>query len=83
MASVTFTTSEVGLVRTFVYVITDQQNNSATVTAVQQLVTINQTTGTGLLKDGQALMLTLLQLLQTGLKPRVQGSGASSFFDYR
>lgn len=79
MASITATTSLAGTIRTVVYTITDMQNNAATVTAVGQLVTIAQTVGVGLLKDGQAELTTLLLMLQSGQQPLVQQHGASSF----
>lgn len=79
MATINATTSTVMNVRTVVYTITDMQGNAATVTSVGNYVTIAQTVGTGLLKDGQAELTTLLLMLQSGQQPLVQQHGASSF----
>jgi hypothetical protein len=82
MASITGTVVQGGSSpNTYTYVITDMAGSIQTITAVARIVTINQTTGTGMLRDGQALLNTLLQLLSTGKKPMVN-PGSNSFFDY-
>lgn len=75
MASITSTSSGA----TVVYTVTDMKGNALTVTALNGFVTIAQTVGTGVLKDAQAELTTLLLMLQSGQKPVVQPVGASSF----
>jgi len=64
----------------YVYVITDQAGNTLTVTAQTQYVTF-VSSATGLERDGQNLLVTLMLLLASGRKPLVQ-PGTTSFFDY-
>lgn len=81
MAALTSAVTTSGLVNTYTYTLTDQSGNIASIVAVGQIVTISMTTGAGLLKDGQAMLATLLELLASGRKPRVLATGSSSFYD--
>jgi hypothetical protein len=61
-----------------VYTITDNQGNTATVTAAPAPGTV-AFTSSGLMPDGQALLQTLLQMLDTGLRPKAIPGTAASF----
>lgn len=80
MATITGPSAPAATGGQYVYVITDQAGNTLTVTAQTQYVTF-VSSSTGIERDGQSLLVTLLLLLASGRKPLVQ-AGTSSFFDY-
>lgn len=62
-----------------VYVITDQANNTLTITAGTPPAGLTFVSSGALLTDGQVLLSTLMQLLSTGLRPNVILNTNASF----
>lgn len=73
MASITSSVSA----GTTTYVITDQSGNTATITAPAPPGVVSLSGG--VLPDGQALLTTLMLMLQTNLRPSVLVNTTASF----
>ena len=73
----TITSSVSGTTTT--YTITDQSNNTYTVTALAPPGGVSISSSGSPLIDGEQLLTTLLQMLSTGLRPNVMVNTKASF----
>lgn len=75
MAKITSTASG----GTITYIITDQANNTVTITAPAPPGGLTFVNSGALLADGQQLLSSLILMLQTGLRPNVMANTTASF----